>query len=85
MAAGEAIDKLLAANDDHESSKIHKYPEPGYAVERSGPAGGRGRYTIAFILKEAAFTRVRYADNNSVGNHGAARVLGVAKSASSSG
>ena len=79
MAAGEAIDELLAANDDHESSKKRKYPEPGFAVERSGPAGGRGSYTIAFKLKAAAFTRVRCADGNSVGNHGAARVLGAAK------
>ena len=40
LAAGEA---MLAANDDHESSKKRKYPEQGFAVERSGPAGGRGR------------------------------------------
>ena len=79
LAAGEAINELLAANDDHESSNKRKYPEPGFAVERSGPAGGRGSYTIAFKLKAAAFTRVRCADGNSVGNHGAARVLGVAK------
>ena len=79
MAAGEAIDELLAANDDHESSKKRKYQEPGFAAERSGPAGGRGSYTIAFKLKAAAFTRARCADSNSVGNHGAARVLGVAK------
>ena len=39
LAAGEAFDELLAANDDHESSKKRKYPEPGFAVERSGPAG----------------------------------------------
>ena len=39
LAVGEAIDELLAANDDHESSKKRKYPEPGFAVERSGPAG----------------------------------------------
>ena len=58
LAAGEAIDELLAADDDHESSKKHKYPEPGFAVERSGPAGGRGSYTIAFKLKAAAFTRL---------------------------
>ena len=61
MAAGKAIDELLAANDDHESSKKRKYPEPGFAIERSGPAGGRGSYTIAFKLKAAAFTRVRRA------------------------
>ena len=42
LAAGEAIDELLAANDDHESSKKRKYPEPAFAVERSGSAGGRG-------------------------------------------
>ena len=76
LAAGEDIDKLLAANDDHESSKKRKYPKPGFAVERSGPAGWRGSYTIAFKLKVAAFTRVRCADGNSVGNHEAARVLG---------
>ena len=57
LAAGEAIDELLAANDDHESSKKRKYPEPGFAVERSRPAGGRGSYTITFKLKAAAFTR----------------------------
>ena len=79
MAAGETIDEVLAANDDHERSKKHKYPEPGFAVERSGPAGGIGSYTIAFKLKAAAFTRVRCVDGNPVGNHGAARVLGVAK------
>ena len=61
LAAVEAIDELLAANDDHESSKKRKYPEPGFAIERSGPAGGRGSYTIAFKLKAAAFTRVRRA------------------------
>ena len=76
---GEAIDELLAADDDHKSSKKRKYPEPGFAVERSGAAEGRGSYPIAFKLKAAAFTRVRCADGNSVGNHGAARVLGVAK------
>ena len=38
-AAGEAIDELLAANDGHESSKKRKYPGPGFAVKRSGPAG----------------------------------------------
>ena len=54
--AAEAMDELLAAND-HESSKKRKYPEPGFAVERSGPAGGRGSYTTAFKLKAAAFTR----------------------------
>ena len=48
--AAEAMDELLAAND-HESSKKRKYPEPGFAVERSGPAGGRGSYTTAFKLK----------------------------------
>ena len=57
LAAGEAIDELLAANEDHESSKKRKYPEPGFAVERSRPAGGRGSYTITFKLKAAAFTR----------------------------
>ena len=51
------MDEVLAANDDHESSKKRKYPEPCFAVERSGPAGGRGSYTIAFKLKAAAFTR----------------------------
>ena len=56
LAAGETIDELLAANNDHESSKKRKYPEPGFAVERSGPAGGRGCYTMAFKLKAAAFT-----------------------------
>ena len=40
LAAGETIDEVLAANDDHESPKKRKYPEPGLAVERSGPAGG---------------------------------------------
>ena len=30
LAVGEAIDELLAANDDHESSKKRKYPEPGF-------------------------------------------------------
>ena len=57
LAAGEAIDELLAANDDHESSKKPKYPEPGFAVEMSGSAGGSWSYTIAFKLKAAAFTR----------------------------
>ena len=42
LAAGEAFDELLAANDDHESCKKRKHPEPGFGVERSGPAGGRG-------------------------------------------
>ena len=57
LAAGEAIDELLAANDDHESSKKRKHPESGFTVERSGPTGWRGSNTIAFQLKAAAFTR----------------------------
>ena len=72
LAAGEAIEQLLAANDDHGSSKTRKYPEPGFEVERSGPAGGRGSYTIALKHREAAFMRVCCADSNSVGNQGAA-------------
>ena len=69
LAAGEAIDDLLAANDDHEGSKKRKYPEPGIAGERSGPAGGRGSYTIAFKRKAAAFMMVGCAHGKSVGNH----------------
>ena len=79
MAAGEAIDELLAANDDHESSQKRKYPEPGFAVERSWTAGWRESSTIAFKLKVAAFTRVRCADGSSDETDGAARVLGAAK------
>ena len=79
LAAGEAIDELLAANDGHERSNKRKYPEPGFVVDRSGPVGGRGSYTNAFKLKAAEFTRVRCADGNPVGNHGASKVLGVAK------
>ena len=40
LAAGEAIDELLAANDGHERSNKRKYPEPGFVVDRSGPVGG---------------------------------------------
>ena len=69
LAAGEAIDELLAANDDNESSKKRKYPEPSVAVERTGPAGGRGSYTIAFKRKAAAFMMVGCAHGKSVGNH----------------
>jgi len=79
LAAGEAIDEMLAANDSHERSNKRKYPEPDFAVERSGSRGGRGSYTNAFKLKAAAFTRVRCADGNPVGNNGAAKVLGIAK------
>eukprot|EP00904_Undaria_pinnatifida_P007305 jgi/Undpi1/3704/HiC_scaffold_16.g07074.m1 len=80
LAAGEAIDEMLAANDGHrQACKKRKYPEPGFAVERSGSAGGRGSYTNGFKLKAAAFTRVLCADGNPVGNGGAAKVLGVAK------
>ena len=32
LAAGEAIDELLAANEDHESSKKRKYPETGLSL-----------------------------------------------------
>ena len=69
LAVGEAIDELLAANDDHESSKKRKYPESGSAVERSGPVGLRGSYTIAFKRKAAAFMMVGCAHGKSVGNH----------------
>ena len=42
LAAGEAIDELVAANDDHESSKKRQYPEPGFAVESPGQQEGEG-------------------------------------------
>ena len=49
-AAGEAIDELLAANDDHKSSKKRKYPEPDFAVERSGPAGRKETSLVENIV-----------------------------------
>ena len=77
LAAGGAIDELLATNDCPNSCKKCQYPEPGFAVERSGPVGGQGSYTNSFKAKAAAFTRVLCADGNQVGNTGAAKVLGV--------
>ena len=50
LAAGEAIDELLAANDDHKSSKKRKYPEPDFAVERSGPAGRKETSLVENIV-----------------------------------
>ena len=40
LAAGEAIDELLAANDDHESSKKRKYPRQ--ALQSKGPGQQEG-------------------------------------------
>ncbi|CAB1103827.1 unnamed protein product [Ectocarpus sp. CCAP 1310/34] len=74
LVAGEAIDKLLAANN-----KKRKYPEPGFAVDRSGAVGGRGSYSNAFKVKAAEFTRALCEDGKPVGNTGAAKVLGVSK------
>ena len=79
LAAGEAIDELLAANGGPEHAKKRKYPDPGFAVERFGPTESRGSYTNGFKVKAAAFTKVLCTDGKPVGNHGAAKVLGVDK------
>ena len=79
LAAGEAIDELLAANGGPEHAKKRKYPDPGFAVERFGPTESRGSYTNRFKVKAAAFTKVLCTDGKPVGNHGAAKVLGVDK------
>ena len=76
LAAGEAIDEMLAAND----SKLHKknkYPEPDFSIERSGTVAGIGIYPIRFKLKAATFIRVLCVDGQPVGNAGVAKVLGV--------
>ena len=77
LAAGETIDEMLAANDTPKIHKKRKYPEPDFAIERSGAVGGKGSYPIRFKLKAAAFTRVLCADSRLVGDDGAAKVLGV--------
>ena len=77
LPAGETIDELQAANDGPNPSKKRQYPEPGFAVERSGPLRGRGSYTNSFKVKAAGFTRVLCADGNPVGNSGAAKIFGV--------
>ena len=51
LAAGEAIDEMLAANDPPANNK-RKYPDPGFAVERAGAVGQRGSYTIRFTDRE---------------------------------
>ena len=78
LAAGEAIDELLAVNDAH--SEYHakrKYPDPGFEVERFGRIGGRGSYTLRFKLRAVEFTRAVCEDGDPVGKTGAGRVLGV--------
>ena len=44
--AGKAIDKMLAANDSPRHHLKRKYPDPGFAVERTGKVGARGSYTL---------------------------------------
>ena len=77
LAAGEAIDEMLAANDPPKLHKKRRYPETDFAIERSGAVGGKGSYPIRFRLKAAALTRVLCADGQPVGNAGAANVLAV--------
>ena len=77
LAVGEAIDEMLAANDPPKLHKKRKYPEPDFAIERSGAVGGEKSYPIQFKLKAAAFTRVLFVDGQPVGNAGTAKVLGV--------
>ena len=78
LAAGEAIDELLAVNDAHpEHHAKRKYTEPGFEVERFGRIGGREGYTLRFKLRAVEFSRAVCEDNNSVGKTGARRVLGV--------
>ncbi|CAB1102966.1 unnamed protein product [Ectocarpus sp. CCAP 1310/34] len=76
LAAGEAIDEMLAANDPTPSHhKKRKYPESDFAKERTG--GKKGSYPMRFKLKAVAFTRVLCEDGQPVGNSGAAKVLAV--------
>ena len=77
LVAGEAIDEMLSVNDPPRLHKKRRYPEPNFAIERSGAVGGKGSYPIRFKLKAAAFTRVLGADSQPVGNAGAANVKGV--------
>ena len=78
LAAGEAIDELLAVNDAHpEYHAKRKYPDPGFEVERFGRVGGRGSYTLRFKPRAVEFTRAVCEDGNPVGKTGAGRVLGV--------
>ena len=44
LAAGEAIDEMLAANDPAKLHKKRKYPEPDFTIERFGAVGGKGSY-----------------------------------------
>ena len=63
LAAGEAIDEMLAANDGHrQACKKRKYPEPGFAVDRSEGVGGKGSYPIRFTLRLVEFTRIMCED-----------------------
>ena len=77
LAAGETIDEMLAAYDPPKLHNKRKYPEPDFAIERSGAVGGKGSYPIRFKLKVAAFTRVLCAKGQPVRNTGAAKVLGL--------
>ena len=70
------MDEMLAANDPPKLHKKSKYPEPDFAIERSGAVGGKGSYPIRFKLKAVAFTRVFCADDQPVGNAGAAKFSG---------
>ena len=78
LAAGEAIDELLAVSDAHPKYHAkHKCLDPGFEVERFGRAGGRGSYTLRFKLRAVEFTRAVCEGGNPVGKTGAGRVLGV--------
>ena len=77
LAAGEAIDEMLAANYPPKLHKKRKYPEPNFAIERFRAVGRKGSYPTRFKLKAVAFTRVLCVDGQPVGNAGAAKVLGV--------
>ena len=79
LAAGEAIDEMLAANDPPKLHKKLKYPEPDFVIERSGAVRGKGSYPIRSTLKAAAFTRVVCVDGQPVGNVGVEKVLGVGR------
>ena len=77
LAAGEAIDEMLAANDPLKLHKKRKHPKPNFAIERSGAVGAKESYPTRFKLKAVAFTRVLCADGQPVGNAGAAKIFQV--------
>ena len=68
---------LVATDPPPAHHAKRRYPEPCFAVERSGAVGGKGSYPIRFKLRIVEFTRVICEDGQEVGDSGAAKVLKI--------